>query len=78
MRKRDLLILLLAFAVAITVAVGIFAGSALETGSWVLKPFFENILASSEQARGKFACDEVCEGLKNPQNLQKPLFDHAL
>ena len=36
MRKRDLLILLLAFAVAITVAVGIFAGSALETGSWGL------------------------------------------
>ena len=36
MPKRDLLILLLAFAVAIAVAVGIFAGSALETGSWGL------------------------------------------
>ena len=36
MRKRDLVILLLAFAVAITVAVSIFSHSALETGSWGL------------------------------------------
>jgi len=36
MRKRDLVILLLAFAAAITVAVSIFSGSALETGSWGL------------------------------------------
>ena len=36
MRKRDLLILLLALAIAITVAISIFAGSALETGSWGL------------------------------------------
>ena len=36
MRKRDLLILLLALAVAVTVAISVFAGSALETGSWGL------------------------------------------
>ena len=36
MRKRDLVILLLAFAVAVTVAVSIFSGSVLETGSWGL------------------------------------------
>ena len=36
MRKRDLLILLLALAVAITVTISVFAGSALETGSWGL------------------------------------------
>ena len=36
MRKRDIGILLLAFAVAITVAAGVFVGSALETGSWGL------------------------------------------
>ena len=36
MRKRDLVILLLAFAVAVTAAVSIFAKSALETGSWGL------------------------------------------
>ena len=36
MRKRDLLILLLAFAIAITVAITVFSGSALETGSWGL------------------------------------------
>ena len=36
MRRRDLLILLGAIAVAITVAVSIFAGSSLETGSWGL------------------------------------------
>lgn len=36
MRKRDLVILLLAFAVAITVAVSVFSHSALETGSWGL------------------------------------------
>ena len=36
MRKQDLIILVLAFAVAITVALGIFLGSALETGSWGL------------------------------------------
>lgn len=36
MRRRDLLILLGATAVAITVAVSIFAGSSLETGSWGL------------------------------------------
>ena len=36
MRRRDLLILLGAFAAAAAVAVGIFAGSALETGSWGL------------------------------------------
>ena len=36
MRKRDLVILLLAVAIAVTVAVSVFAGSALETGSWGL------------------------------------------
>ena len=36
MRKRDLVILLLAFAVAVTAAVSIFSHSALETGSWGL------------------------------------------
>ncbi len=36
MRKRDIVILLLAFAAAIAAAVSIFAGSALETGSWGL------------------------------------------
>lgn len=36
MRKRDLVILLLAFGVAVTAAVCIFAKSALETGSWGL------------------------------------------
>ncbi|MGM9578933.1 MAG: polysaccharide deacetylase family protein [Evtepia sp.] len=36
MRKRDLMILLLALAAAITVAIGVFSGSALETGSWGL------------------------------------------
>ena len=36
MRKRDLLILLLAFAVAIFVSVHIFLGSQIETGSWGL------------------------------------------
>ncbi|MBQ3193164.1 MAG: polysaccharide deacetylase family protein [Oscillospiraceae bacterium] len=36
MQKRDLLILGLAFAIAITVAAGIFLGSSLETGSWGL------------------------------------------
>ena len=36
MRKRDLLILLLALAVAVTVTISVFAGSALETGSWGL------------------------------------------
>ena len=37
MRKRDLWILLLALAVAVTVTISIFAGSALETGSWGLR-----------------------------------------
>ncbi|MBQ8833577.1 MAG: polysaccharide deacetylase family protein [Oscillospiraceae bacterium] len=36
MRKRDLIILFAALAVAIAVAIGIFRGSALETGSWGL------------------------------------------
>ena len=36
MRKRDLLILLLAFGVAIGVSVHIFLGSRIETGSWGL------------------------------------------
>ena len=36
MRKRDLLILLLALAIAVTVTISVFAGSALETGSWGL------------------------------------------
>ena len=36
MRKRDLGILLLAVAIAVTVAVSVFTGSALETGSWGL------------------------------------------
>ena len=36
MRKRDLLILLLALVIAGTVAIGIFRGSAMETGSWGL------------------------------------------
>ena len=36
MRKRDLLILLLAVSVALVVAVSIFRGSKLETGSWGL------------------------------------------
>ncbi len=36
MRKRDLVILLLSLAAAVMVAVRIFAGSALETGSWGL------------------------------------------
>ena len=36
MRKRDIAILLLSIAGAIAVAVGIFRGSALETGSWGL------------------------------------------
>ena len=36
MRKRDLVLLLLAFAAAVTVAVSIFSSSALETGSWGL------------------------------------------
>ena len=36
MRKRDLIILCSAMALALAVAVGIFRGSALETGSWGL------------------------------------------
>lgn len=36
MRKRDLLILLLAVVIAVTVAISVFAASALETGSWGL------------------------------------------
>ena len=36
MGKRDILILLAAFAVAVAVAVSIFSASALETGSWGL------------------------------------------
>ena len=36
MRKRDLIILLGALAAAIAVAVSVFSGSALETGSWGL------------------------------------------
>ncbi len=36
MRKRDILILLFAFAAAIVTAVSIFGNSALETGSWGL------------------------------------------
>lgn len=36
MRKRDLLILFLAIAIVVTVAISVFSGSALETGSWGL------------------------------------------
>ena len=36
MRKRDLLILFFAIAIAVTVAISVFSGSALETGSWGL------------------------------------------
>ena len=36
MRKRDLLLLFLAFAIAITAAISIFSRSTLETGSWGL------------------------------------------
>ncbi len=36
MRKRDLVILLGAFAVAIAIALSIFSGSVMETGSWGL------------------------------------------
>ena len=36
MGKRDLLILLLAFAIAVTVAISVFSSDALETGSWGL------------------------------------------
>ena len=36
MRKRDLGILVLAITIAVTVAVSVFTGSALETGSWGL------------------------------------------
>ena len=36
MQKRDLIILFLAFAVAIAVTVSVFMGSSLETGSWGL------------------------------------------
>ena len=36
MRKRDFLILLLALVIAGAVAVGVFRGSAMETGSWGL------------------------------------------
>ncbi len=36
MGKRDLLILLLAFAIAVTVGVSVFAAGALETGAWGL------------------------------------------
>ncbi len=36
MRKRDILILLTALAVAVTVAIGVLRGSALETGAWGL------------------------------------------
>ena len=36
MRKRDLLILLLAMAIAVTVALSIFSSSAIHTGSWGL------------------------------------------
>ena len=36
MRKRDLMILILAFAAAVTAAVSIFTHSALETGAWGL------------------------------------------
>ena len=36
MRRRDLIILCIAFAIAVTVAVTVFRGSALETGSWGL------------------------------------------
>ena len=36
MRKRDLWILLLALAAAVTVSISIFASSAMETGSWGL------------------------------------------
>ncbi len=37
MRRRDLLILFLAMAIAVTVAVTVFSRSALETGAWGLK-----------------------------------------
>lgn len=36
MRRRDLLLLFLAMAIAVTVAISIFQGSALSTGSWGL------------------------------------------
>ena len=36
MRRRDLVILCIAFAIAVTVAVTVLRGSALETGSWGL------------------------------------------
>ena len=36
MQKRDIWILLLAIAIAVTVALSVFAGSSLETGSWGL------------------------------------------
>ena len=36
MQKRDLIILFLAVAIAVTVAVSVFAGSRIETGSWGL------------------------------------------
>ena len=36
MRKRDLMILLLSLAAAVTVAISVFSGSVLETGSWGL------------------------------------------
>ena len=36
MRKRDLLILLAAIAIAVTVSIRVFVGSALETGAWGL------------------------------------------
>ena len=36
MRKRDLVILLLSLAAAVTVAISVFSGSVLETGSWGL------------------------------------------
>ena len=36
MRRRDLLILCIAFAIAVTVAVTVFRSSALETGNWGL------------------------------------------
>lgn len=36
MRKRDVILLVLAVAAAVTVALSVFASSALETGSWGL------------------------------------------
>ncbi len=36
MRKRDLIILFLAMAIAVTVAVTVFSGSSIQTGSWGL------------------------------------------